>query len=79
MTEPSVDFDQGTLLTHNVVEAMRRTVCGKSSTPRAAASTATWANTRRTRTMGRLIPVSTYGASKLAGEALISSYATCSI
>ena len=27
---------------------------------------------------GPLVPVSTYGASKLAGEALISAYATCS-
>ena len=46
-----------------------------SSTPRAAASTATSARSRRREDHGPLIPVSTYGASKLAGEALIASYA----
>ena len=46
-----------------------------SSTRRAAASTATSARARRPRTTARCCPVSTYGASKLAGEALIASYA----
>ena len=45
-----------------------------SSTRRAAASTATSARSRRTRTTGRCCRSSTYGASKLAGEALISAY-----
>ena len=45
-----------------------------SCTPRAAGSTATSVRSRPTRTTARCIPVSTYGASKLAGEALIASY-----
>ena len=49
----------------------RRRAC---STPRAAGSTATSAPRRRRRTTARSIPTSTYGASKLAGEALIASY-----
>src|ERR1700676_5450556 len=27
MTEPAVDFDEGVLLTHHVIEAMRRSAC----------------------------------------------------
>ena len=34
MTDPTIDFDEGTLLTHNVVEAMRQTRrAARSSTP----------------------------------------------
>ena len=43
-----------------------------SSTHREAACTATLASTRLEEDYGPLIPVSTYGASKLAGEALIA-------
>lgn len=75
MTDPTVDFWQGTHLTHDVVEAARRTgvkvvlyasgsgVYGDLGTHEAGED------------HGPLIPVSTYGASKLAGEALLSSYA----
>ena len=41
--------------------------------PRAAGSMATWAKPKRM-SYGPMVPISTYGASKLAGEALISSY-----
>ena len=52
-------------------EAMRDgTASSLSSTPRAAASTATSARSRRHEDHGPMLPVSTYGASKLAGEAL---------
>ena len=51
----------------------RQPASRRSSTPPAAASTATSASSRRTRTTARCVPVSTYGASKLAGEALIAS------
>ncbi len=43
--------------------------------PRAAASTAISGEYEATEDYGPLVPVSTYGASKLAGEALISAYA----
>ena len=73
-TEPSVDFDEGTRLTHQVVEAMR-----PSSTQRIlyASGSGVYGDLgeyEATEDYGPLIPVSTYGASKLAGEALIASY-----
>ncbi len=73
-TDPAVDFDQGTLLTHHVVEAARR-----SSVPRMlyASGSGVYGDLGEIEAgedHGPLIPVSTYGASKLAGEALIASY-----
>jgi UDP-glucose 4-epimerase len=75
MTEPTIDFYEGTLLTHNVVEAMR--VAGVSMILYASGSGVYGdiGETEAHEDMGPLVPVSTYGASKLAGEALISSYA----
>jgi UDP-glucose 4-epimerase len=74
MTEPAVDFDEGTLLTHHVVEAMRRT-----GTPRVlyASGSGVYGDLGELEIdedWGPLVPISTYGASKLAGEALISAY-----
>jgi UDP-glucose 4-epimerase len=75
MTDPAIDFDQGTLLTHTVVEAMRR-----ANVPRIAYASGSGVygdlgEVEAAEDHGPLIPVSTYGASKLAGEVLISSYA----
>lgn len=74
VVEPSVDFYQGTMLTHHVLEAMRRT-----GTPRLlyASGSGVYGDLGETEAEedhGPLLPVSTYGASKLAGEALIASY-----
>ncbi len=73
-TEPEIDFYQGTLLTNNVVEAMRR-----SGVPRLlyASGSGVYGDLGELEAQedhGPLIPASTYGASKLSGEALISSY-----
>lgn len=73
-TEPEIDFYQGTLLTNNVVEAMRR-----SGVPRLlyASGSGVYGDLGEHEAQedhGPLIPASTYGASKLSGEALISSY-----
>lgn len=73
-TEPVIDFEQGTLLTNNVVEAMRR-----ASVPRILYASGSGvygdlSQTEASEDYGPLLPISTYGASKLAGEALISSY-----
>jgi UDP-glucose 4-epimerase len=75
MTDPAIDFDQGTLITHHVVEAMRRT-----GVPRIAYSSGSGVygdlgEIEASEDHGPLVPVSTYGASKLAGETLISAYA----
>jgi UDP-glucose 4-epimerase len=73
-TEPAIDFDEGTLLTHHVVEAMRQT-----STPQIlyASGSGVYGDIGETEAdedFGPLEPISTYGASKLAGESLIGSY-----
>jgi len=74
VTEPEIDFYQGTLLTHNVAEAMRR-----AGVSRLLYASGSGVYGERGETLLRedstpLQPVSTYGASKLAGEALIASY-----
>jgi UDP-glucose 4-epimerase len=75
VTEPDIDFREGTELTQLVVEAMRQ-----SGTPRIlyASGSGVYGELGQVEAqedMGPLVPVSTYGASKLAGEALIASYA----
>lgn len=75
MNDPDIDFREGTALTRAVVEAMRR-----SGTPRIlyASGSGVYGDLGEhaaEEDHGPLVPVSTYGASKLAGEALISSYA----
>ena len=73
-TEPDIDFREGTLLTNHVVEAMRlsgaRTILYASG----SGIYRDLGETEAHEDHGPIIPVSTYGASKLAGEALISSY-----
>jgi UDP-glucose 4-epimerase len=72
-TEPDIDFREGTLLMNNVLEAMRR-----SGTMKILFSSGSGVygdlGEREVAEDGPLNPVSTYGASKLAGEALIRSY-----
>jgi UDP-glucose 4-epimerase len=73
-TEPEIDFYQGTLLTNNVVEAMRRAGVPKLLYASGSGVYGDLGEVEATEDHGPLVPVSTYGASKLAGEALISSY-----
>jgi len=73
-TEPSVDFDEGTLLTHHVVEAARRTGLARLLYASGSGVYGDLGELEATEDHGPLLPVSTYGASKLAGEALLGSY-----
>lgn len=73
--EPSIDFTQGTVLTESVVEAMRRTSARRILYASGSGVYGDLGTLEATEDHGPIIPVSTYGASKLAGEALISSYA----
>ncbi len=73
-TEPEVDFYQGTLLTNNVVEAMRRSGVPQLLYASGSGVYGELGHTPVTEDAGPFLPVSTYGASKLAGEALIASY-----
>jgi UDP-glucose 4-epimerase len=73
--EPTIDFEQGTALTSSVVEAMRRTGAGRLLYASGSGVYGDIGAVEAHEDRGPLLPVSTYGASKLAGEALISSYA----
>jgi UDP-glucose 4-epimerase len=74
VSNPLIDFDQGTLLTQNVVEAMRRSACELVLYASGSGVYGDLGEREGTENYGPLIPESTYGASKLAGEALIASY-----
>jgi UDP-glucose 4-epimerase len=73
-TEPEVDFYQGTLLTNNIVEAMRRASVRRLLYASGSGVYGDLGVLEVNENYGPLVPVSTYGASKLAGEALIASY-----
>jgi UDP-glucose 4-epimerase len=74
VTEPAVDFHEGTYLTHQVVEAMRVTSAKRILYASGSGVYGDLGERAAHEDHGPLKPVSTYGASKLAGEALISSY-----
>jgi UDP-glucose 4-epimerase len=74
MTDPTIDFDQGTALTHCVVEAARRSGVGLVLYASGSGVYGDLGDNEVDESFGPLEPVSTYGASKLAGEALICSY-----
>lgn len=72
--EPDIDFREGTFLTQQVLEAMRI-----NATPRLlyASGSGVYGDigeVEANEDYSPMLPVSTYGASKLAGEALIASY-----
>jgi len=75
-TEPKTHFEENILATFNILEAIRQS---KQPKKLVFASTSTvYGEAQRIPTpedYGPLIPISTYGASKLACEALITSYA----
>lgn len=73
--EPTIDFDEGTVLVQKVLEFMR--IYGAKRLLYASGS-GVYGDVGTDvcdENYGPLIPISTYGASKLACEALISSYA----
>lgn len=73
-SNPRIDFTQGTLLTESVVEASR--IGGIKKILYASGSGVYGdAGTEVLTENSQLRPISTYGASKLAGEALLASYA----
>src|SRR5262249_54403663 len=74
-TDPDIDFREGTDLTRRVVEAMRCTGAKKILYASGSGVYGDLGETDAHEDYGPLIPVSTYGASKLAGEVLIASYA----
>jgi len=73
-TEPDIDFREGTFLTQQIVEAMRVTGAARLLYASGSGVYGDLGTYEAEEDYGPLLPVSTYGASKLAGEALIASY-----
>lgn len=73
-TDPDVDFANGTMLTRNVLEAMRKTGVRRIVFTSGSGVYGEVPAHPIPEDYDRMIPVSTYGACKLASEALISAY-----
>ena len=74
VTEPDIDFREGTYLTNNVVEAMRRSGTKAILYASGSGVYGDLGNWEAAEDDGPRTPISTYGASKLAGECLLSAY-----
>jgi UDP-glucose 4-epimerase len=72
--DPDIDFREGTCLTELVIEAMRLTSAKRILYASGSGVYGDLGELEIGEDHGPLLPISTYGASKLAGEALISSY-----
>ena len=71
---PNIDFEEGTVLTRNVLEAMRLTGCPRLLYASGSGVYGDLGDRVVSEDGGNGLPISTYGASKLACEALISAY-----
>lgn len=72
--EPDIDFYEGTMLTQQVVEAMRQSQVRRLWYASGSGVYGERGGKASGEDDGPFLPISTYGASKLAGEALIASY-----
>lgn len=72
--EPGIDFWQGTYLTHNTIEAMRVNGVRRITYASGSGVYGDRGEELLDEGSGPLIPVSTYGASKLACEAMLAAY-----
>jgi UDP-glucose 4-epimerase len=75
IADPAIDFWQGTFLTHNVLEAMRVKGVARITYTSGSGVYGDQGETEVGEDFGPLTPISTYGASKLASEAMIAAYA----
>jgi UDP-glucose 4-epimerase len=71
---PGIDFWDGTLLTNNVLEACRITGARRLTYASGSGVYGDRSDRNADESFGPLEPVSTYGASKLASEAMICAY-----
>jgi UDP-glucose 4-epimerase len=74
VTQPDIDFWEGTYLTQNILEAMRLTGAEKIFYTSGSGVYGENASVFFSEGYGPCLPISTYGASKLACEAVISAY-----
>jgi UDP-glucose 4-epimerase len=73
-TNPAIDFTQGVLLTHQILEAMRIKRIPRLIFFSGSGVYGELGDKVCVEDQGKLEPISPYGASKLSGEAFISSY-----
>lgn len=76
LTHTRLDLEQGTVATYNVLEAMRRTKVERLVLASSGTVYGDTPHACREEDLGSL-PISLYGASKLASEALVSAFASC--
>lgn len=74
VTQPDIDFWEGTYLLQNVLEAIRTTGVSRLFYTSGSGVYGENAGVAFAESYGPCIPISTYGASKLACEALIAAY-----
>ncbi|MDD5363160.1 MAG: NAD-dependent epimerase/dehydratase family protein [Ignavibacteria bacterium] len=74
VTQPDIDFWEGTYLTNNIIESVRRNNIKKLIYASGSGVYGDTGFNEASEDYKPMVPISTYGASKLAGEALISSY-----
>jgi len=74
VTDPDIDFREGTVLVRNVLEAMRKSTCRKLLYASGSGVYGDFGDTEVVEDQGGMRPISTYGASKYASEHLISAY-----
>ena len=72
--EPSIDFWNGTYLTHNTLEAMRINKIKKILFTSGSGVYGELSSKPVSEKYDQMIPISTYGSCKLASESLISAY-----
>jgi UDP-glucose 4-epimerase len=75
VANPAIDFDQGTLLTHHVAEAARMAEVALVLYASGSGVYGDLGEHEAAEDHGPMVPTSTYGASKLAGEAILAAYA----
>lgn len=73
-TQPTIDFEEGTLLTQNTLEAARINGVERVLYASGSGVYGDRGTTELCEDDGPFLPISTYGASKLAGESLLSAY-----
>jgi UDP-glucose 4-epimerase len=74
ITQPDIDFWEGTYLTQNVLDAMRQTGAARIFYTSGSGVYGEDPAVDFPESFGPCIPISTYGASKLASESLIAAY-----
>jgi UDP-glucose 4-epimerase len=74
VAQPDIDFIEGTLLTQNVLEALRIAAVPRLVYASGSGVYGDLGEYEADEDHGPLLPISTYGASKLGCEALISAY-----